>query len=129
MLRNPRHTMLALLPAMLLWAACATSGTTNKGTEANSAAGTALTVAINNDLSVPASVTVWLVGETGTAELLGTASPNGRESFPVHETIIPGTYVLRARTTAGRMYESEPFTLTRDMSSVSWDLQMNTLQT
>ncbi len=127
MLRNTRRTLLAILPIVLLWAGCATSGTMNEGAENNEQAGAGLTVAVNNDLTVPSSVTVWLVQENGSAQLLGTASPNDKATFPVRQSIIPGIYILRARTTGGQVYESNPFNLTSGMDTVSWDLQLNTL--
>ena len=113
--------VLALLAVTFL-AACASAGGGMEGTADTGP--TAVTVVVNNNLTIPTSLTVSLVPENGVRRVLGSVSPNGNASLGVRGAITGGRYRLLARTTNGNDLVSDPFSL-GDGAQVTWNVQSN----
>lgn len=115
-----RHFRLSLYAmAVALLSACASGGMGQ-----TDAGPTAATVVVNNNLTIPTSLTVSLVSEGGSRRLLGNVNPGGNGTLSVSGTLGPGRYRLLARTTGGTELVSDPFNLSEG-EQVTWDLQSN----
>jgi hypothetical protein len=101
-------------------AACASSGTSG-GEGAGGASGDAVTVRIVNDLVPPATITVWMVPETGARRRLGTVTPNGEETLSFAPGIRSMEHRLVAEATGGSDRTSNPFTLT-GVAGLRWNV-------
>lgn len=110
---------MALLAVVVL-SACASSGRMGEG----DAGPTAATVVVNNNLTVPTSLTVHLVPENGVRRLLGNVTPGETQRLTVSGALAGGRYRLLARTTGGADLVSDPFSLSEG-ETVTWDLQSN----
>lgn len=115
-----RHS-LAVLAAVLL-AACASTGQAG-GAAADDGPATA-TVVVNNNLTIPAPLSVYLVPEAGVRRLLGNVSPGEASPMAVTGALAPGRYRLLARTNGGADRVSDPFALSEG-ERVTWNLQSN----
>ncbi|HEX6533308.1 MAG TPA: hypothetical protein VF041_01855 [Gemmatimonadaceae bacterium] len=122
---SPRrlHTpvLRALLPLLLL-AACAKpkrTVVTNPSAE--------VVVAVTNDQSPPAAVSVYMLSEDGSRRLLGTVPPASNRTFRYAPVSNTGQFRLVAQTAGESDIASQPFTLART-SAVSWSLRNNIIQ-
>lgn len=119
-----RFSLFAMaLLAVTVLSACASGGGMGQG----DAGPTAATVMVNNNLTVPTSLTVHLVPENGVRRLLGNVSPGGTEQLSVRGALAAGRYRLLARTTGGNDLVSDPFSLSEG-ETVTWDLQSNIIR-
>ena len=114
-----RSALASLLLVMVSLPACAT-GARASG-EANDIA---ITVRVNNNLTVPGEVSVFIVNELGSSRLLGSVPAGGSRSFDYTPSASSGRYHLRARGTAGGELESNVFTATAQETAV-WALNSN----
>jgi hypothetical protein len=86
-------------------------------------------VQIENDAVPPTALVVWIVPRTGPREMLGTVDPGTNRTFGVEARLAPDRYRLVAETTAGAEIVSRPFTVTDDVSGLTWDLGVNSVTT
>ena len=122
MLRIRSSLALLAMLAVTFVAACASAGGGMEGTA--DAGPTAATVVVNNNLTIPTSLTVSLVPEGGVRRVLGSVSPNGNSSLRVRGALTGGRYRLLARTTGGADLLSDPFSL-GDGEQETWNVQSN----
>ena len=116
-----RFSLLAMaLVAVTVLSACASGGGMGQGDTGPTAA----TVLVNNNLTVPTSLTVYLVPESGVRRLLGNVTPGESQRLAVRGALPAGRHRLMARTTSGTDLLSDPFSMS-DGETVTWDLQSN----
>jgi hypothetical protein len=115
-----RSALASLLLVMVSLSACATGA---RGSGEASADGQ-ITVRVNNNLTVPAEVTVFIVNELGSSRLLGSVPSNGSRSFQYSPTASSGRYHLVARGTGGAEITSNVFTAGGTETAV-WALNSN----
>jgi hypothetical protein len=115
----PRFRLSLYAMAVALLSACASGGMGR-----TDAGPTAAVVVVNNNLTIPTSLTVSLVSESGGRRLLGNVNPGGNGTLPVTGSLPPGRHRLLARTTGGTELVSDPFTVSEG-EQVTWDLQSN----
>lgn len=120
--RLARHAVTVC--AVLLAAGCASSGSTAEGTDAVDP--NAVAVTVNNDLVPPASITVWMVPETGSRRRLGTISPNGQDTFSFSPTSA-GEYRILAEHVGGGSTTSNPVVL-NGVRTLTWSLSNSVVQ-
>jgi uncharacterized lipoprotein YajG len=84
-------------------------------------------VQVTNNFSPPDQVTVFIVNQTGSRQVLGSVSPGQKKSFPYQPTSAVDKFSLVAQATQGGKMTSQIFTLV-NAESVVWDLRSNTLQ-
>lgn len=89
--------------------------------------GHAVSIRVENDLTPPSDVTVWLRTGAGASVLLGGAPPGGRRAFEFRERLLSGNFQLIATTGDGRTIRSRQFTLFPG-SAVRWRMQRNMLE-
>ena len=106
-------TLVVLVASMLIGCGTAARG---------GAAGEAILVEVNNNLIPPTVVSVYIVSETGSRRLLGTARPGAETTLRYTGIPAGGNFRLVARTTGGGDLPSTPFSLVRG-GTVSWDLR------
>lgn len=104
---------------ILVLGACATAG--GAGGEE-----TVVDIEVENTLSPPVSVTIWIVPELDPRELLGTVGPGEAEAFS-YTAGAAGRYRLVAETTAGGDLLSRRFAIPGDVETVSWNMSTNTV--
>lgn len=113
--------------AMALMVVAVLSACASGGMGQGDAGPAAASVVVNNNLTVPTSLTIHLVPESGVRRLLGSVSPGGTEQLPVRGALVAGRYRLLARTTGGTDLVSDPFTITEG-ETVTWDLRSNMIR-
>jgi hypothetical protein len=86
-----------------------------------------IVVAVTNDQSPPAAVSVFMETESGTRRLLGTVPPASNRHFRYAPVSNTGQFRLIAQTAGERDVASQPFTLSRT-SALSWSLRNNVIQ-
>ncbi|HET6762059.1 MAG TPA: hypothetical protein VFH27_00270 [Longimicrobiaceae bacterium] len=116
-----RSALASLLLVMVSLSACAT-GARASG-EANDIA---FTVRVNNNLTVPDEVSVFIVNELGNSRLLGSVPATRSRTFRYSPSAPGGSYHLRARGTAGGEQQSDLFTVATHETAV-WTLDSNTV--
>ena len=116
--RRSLFPTLALLLTVGLWG-CASGGLEDPmgGGEGD---GT-VSVQIDNDLVPPASVTVYIVPETGSRRRLGPINPGGQGTFSFNPGIRTSDFRLLANVNGQRDVASNPFSLT-GASAIRWSL-------
>ncbi len=118
----PVRRAIAAVPALiliLLVGACAPNGVdTDVDPEAEAA------IQVNNDLIPSTVVTVWIIPDVGSRQMLGTVSPGDSETLRFDAGATTREYRLRARTTAGAEIVSTPFSLAAGQA-VEWNLNSN----
>jgi len=83
---------------------------------------------LTNDLTPPADVSVYAVGQGGVRQLLGDLPPNSHKVFRLNSSIHPGTtYHIVAERNGGRPVISQPITATSQDLMIDWDLQGNSM--
>jgi len=108
-----------VLVLILLAGACAPNGIdTDVDPEAEAA------IQVNNDLTPSTVVTVWIIPDVGSRQMLGTVTPGDRETLRFDAGTATREYRLRARTTAGAEIISTPFSLAAGRA-VQWNLNSN----
>lgn len=104
---------------LLLVAGCAGKGVSGPQIQ--------LPVRVNNNLIPPATVTVYLVPQSGIEHNLGTLVGSGQHTLIYRGLPLSGTYMLVARADTRGM-QSNPIVLDHNVSSINWDLRRNYLQ-
>lgn len=122
-IRRPRLAMLLL--ALLAAAGCASGSGGWRGADTDVVEEGAVAVTVNNNLVPPATLTIYIVSDTGTRRRLGAVSPSRTETFSFESSIATATYRLVAEVDAGRDIASNPFTLTNTTAGLTWNLQAN----
>ena len=85
-------------------------------------------IQIANNYSPPDQVTVYIVNQTGSRQVLGSVSPGQKKSFPYQPTNAVDKFSLVAQPTQkSAVMTSNVFTLV-NAETVIWDLRSNTLQ-
>lgn len=107
---------LRILPAMLLVLLVAACAGGRRGTAE------AATVVVDNNLVVPTTLSVFIVSEAGTRDLIGTVAPGNTATLTFRSPAILGSYRLLARTTAGNDIVSNTFALSGG-ERVDWNLR------
>lgn len=121
-MRNSRLFRSTLLAASLIaLSSCASSGTTGGDDAAAVVSGDAVAVRVSNDLVPPATITVWMVPETGGRRRLGTVTPNGQETFSFSPGVRSMEHRLLAEVTGGAEHQSNPFDLVA-ATAVRWSV-------
>ena len=83
---------------------------------------------LSNDLTPPADVTVYAIGQGGLRLLLGDLPPNGHKVLRLPGAIQPGTtYHIVAERNGGRAVVSQPITASNDDMMIDLDLQTNSM--
>lgn len=116
-----------LVAALLVVAACA-SGSGESGETTQAGARGDVAIDVNNDLIPPASITVFIVPETGSRRRLGSVGPGGRETFSYLPAVASMDHRLVAEVPGQRNSQTIPFTLS-GVSGVSWDVSNTTVRT
>lgn len=117
------RSLLFLLLAPAVISGCATGGEAAPMAEA--AAG--VTVEVENTVVPPTSLVVYMVPSTGTRQMLGTVDPNSSQTFRFSAAATPERYRLVGETTAGTDLVSREFTVTGDITGLTWDVELNTV--
>lgn len=115
----PRLRRCMAVLAVALLSACASGGMGEGDARPSSA-----TILVNNNLAIPAVLTVHLVPERGGRRLLGNVSPGASTTLSVPGSLTGGRYRLMATLTSGADLVSDPFTLSEG-ERVTWNLQSN----
>lgn len=110
---------------VLLWAVFALGCASSPSKEA--AEGHAVSIRVENDLTPPSDVTIWLRTGSGTSVVLGGAPPGGTRAFEFRERLLSGSFQLVATTGDGRTVRSRQFTLFPG-SAVRWRMQRNMVE-
>lgn len=109
-----------LVGSCLAFAACASSGA--GGMDESEPAGDGITIEVNNDLVPPASITVFIVPETGSRRRLGSVAPGGRESFNYTPMAVGLDHRLVAEVGGGSDAQTNPFILGSAVTRVQWNV-------
>lgn len=120
--RGAAGSAIALVAAMLM-GACATG---RARTDDEHSARTI--IHLTNDLTPPADVTIYAVGQHGVRQLLGDLPPNAHKVFHLSTAISPGTtYHIVAERNGSRPVVSQPITASNQDLMIDWDLQANSM--
>lgn len=111
-----------LLVPLLLAAACARS---KRPPDVNPSA--EVLVAVTNDQSPPAEVTVFIASEGGSRQLLGTVPPTATRTFRYRPVSNTARFELIARVAGEGSIDSQPFTLS-GTPAIAWSLRNNVVQ-
>lgn len=118
-IRTGAMPSLALLAAFALAVgACATTGGSGERHTVN--------VHVENTLSPPATLTIWMVPELDTRQVLGAVAPGGEQAFS-YTAGVAGRYQLLAETSGGPNVVSRRFSIPGDTETVRWNLSTNTV--
>jgi hypothetical protein len=96
--------------------ACAPGTTGNGGGESS---GDGIPVVIENDISPPSSITVFIVPETGNRQRLGSMQGNSRQTFSYSPRVRDLEYFLLAEVVGGSNVRSNQFNLT-GVTQIEW---------
>lgn len=104
---NPVRLALVVATSIGLTACASTAG----GDEPAAGGAGAVAFAVDNDVSPPSSITVYLVPESGGRQRLGTVNANGRQTFS-HSPFSPSMqFYLLAEVVGESDVRSESFNL------------------
>jgi hypothetical protein len=92
----------------------------------HSSPGETVTLEIDNNLVVPAPVTVYAYSDVGSRQLVGSILPDRQAVLRFHAGHIMGSYRFVAVVTRGAQLVSTPVSLNGG-ETVSWDLRNNLL--
>lgn len=115
---------LLLVPAFLAVGSCSTA---RPGPESSGSDAAEVEFAVRNDIVVPTSVSVFVVTEDGSEQLLGQVPAGTSRVLRFRPRFHSLEHRLRAETETGREIASTPFTLV-GVSRVSWRLRTNRLE-
>ncbi|MGH7623597.1 MAG: hypothetical protein ACREMU_14740 [Gemmatimonadaceae bacterium] len=120
--RAAAGSAIALVIALVV-GACAT-GHAHKGDDHQART----VIHLTNDLTPPADVTIYAIGQGGLRRLLGDLPPNAHKVFHLGTAISPGTtYHIVAERNGGRPVVSQPITASTQDVMIDWDLQANSM--
>jgi hypothetical protein len=110
--------------AMILVAgACAsTSGGGQAGAAGERQRG--VSIEIENTGTLSGDLTVYVVGSSGTRQLLGSVAPNRNATLQYRGPMVGGQYRLLARPNGGRDILSNPFNF-GGATTIRWNIQSN----
>jgi hypothetical protein len=115
--------MMAAVAVLALLAACS-----KKQPEVAASLSPKVMIQIANNFTPPDQVTVYIVNQTGSRQVLGSVSPGQKKSFPYQPTNAVDKFSLVAQPTQrAPSMTSNLFTLV-NAETVMWDLRSNTLQ-
>ena len=86
-------------------------------------------VVVDNNLSIPTPLTIYVVSDIGARQLVGTVSPGRRAALHFRAATITGNYRLVARVssqTRGDYLTSNSVALTGG-ETVTWEIRNNTV--
>jgi hypothetical protein len=81
-------------------------------------------ISIDNNLIPPASLTIYLVPQSGIERNLGTVVGSGHHVLHYRGLPLSGTYQLYARAD-NRAMASNPIVLDENVTAIDWDLRRN----
>ena len=117
--RGPAAAALVLLLLAPI-GGCATGSSAGDGS-------TSAAVEVQNDLIPPASLTIYLVPESGVRHILGDVGPSQTRVLNIRDPL-PGQHRFMARTTSGSEIVSNPFAVSAS-DTLRWDLSSNIVTT
>ena len=86
-----------------------------------------VTLEVVNNFSPPVQVTVFIVGQYGGRQVLGTLSPGRKGSFTYRPTNATDKFSFLAQSSSGRAISTQLFSLI-NVESVSWDMDVNLIK-
>jgi hypothetical protein len=118
-MRRVRFLSIALLVlALPLLGACSLLG--------RGSPGETVTLEINNNLAVPAALSVYAYSDVGSRQLIGSVSPDRQAVLRFHAAHITGNYRFVAVVRRGSQLVSNPVSLNGG-ETVTWELRNNVL--
>ncbi|HEX8242884.1 MAG TPA: hypothetical protein VF541_05300 [Longimicrobium sp.] len=88
--------------------------------------GETVTLEINNNLAIPAALTVYAYSDVGSRQLIGSVSPDRQAVLRFHAGNITGSYRFVAVVRRGSQLVSNPVSLNGG-ETVTWELRNNVL--
>jgi hypothetical protein len=116
--------MIAKMFVLALTAGGCATGAARGGAMEGERGGGGLVVEVDNTLVPTTELTVYLVSESGSRALVGSAPPNRSTTLRVRNPSVGGEYRLLARFATGRQLLSNPFLLSEG-DAVRWNLPAN----
>ena len=116
-----RRALLLLALALPLLSGCSLFRHATKGEVVD--------VEVNNDLSVPTHITVYVVTDVGSRQMIGTVSPGRTARLSYRAGVITGNYRLAATVasqTQGDYLVSNAVALTGG-ETITWEIRNNVL--
>ncbi|HSU17195.1 hypothetical protein [Longimicrobium sp.] len=113
-----RARFLSALPAVAVLGACSLFG--------RGVPGETVTLEINNNLALPAPVTVYAYSDVGSRQLVGSLVPDKQAVLRFHSAHITGSYRFVAVVRRGAQLVSNSVSLTGG-ETVTWELRNNVL--
>lgn len=128
-MRKPKLVRSAVVVAAALGCtACATSGTGgDTGDPAQQGGGDAVALAVDNDVVPPASVTVYVVPESGGRQRLGVVNASASQTFNYRPPSPSMQFYLSGEVVGGSDVRSDDFNLV-DASRVEWSVSRRQVQ-
>ena len=128
-MRHARQILAAalILAAAPLFGGCAANANANAGASVGGSSRNTeeVSITVENDLTTPLPVTVFVVGP-GARSPLGTVGASSTRGLTYRSGAITGSYRLVAQTSGGAEVISQPITLTGG-ESLTWNLRANTI--
>jgi hypothetical protein len=117
---DPRS--LLALALILVAGACASGSGGQAGAAGERGRGVAIT--IENTGTLSSDLTVYVVGVSGSRQLLGSVAPNRNVTLEYRGPMAGGQYRLLGRPNGGRDIQSNPFSFT-GANVIRWNIQSN----
>jgi len=118
---DPRFLLVFVM--ILVAGACAsTSGGGQAGAAGEGRRG--VSIEIENTGTLSGDLTVYVVGSSGTRQLLGSVAPNRNATLEYRGPMVGGQYRLLARPNGGRDILSNPFNF-GGATTIRWNIQSN----
>ena len=118
---DPRF-LLAFAMILLAGACASASGGGQAGAAGEEPRGVAIVVENTGTLS--SDLTVYVVGASGTRQLLGSVAPNRNATLQYRGPMVGGQYRLLGRPNGGRDILSNPFNF-GGATTIRWNIQSN----
>jgi hypothetical protein len=118
---DPRF-LLAFAMILVAGACASASGGGQAGAAGESQPG--VSIMIENTGTLSSDLTVYVVGSSGTRQLLGSVAPNRNATLQYRGPMVGGQYRLLGRPNGGRDILSNPFNF-GGATTIRWNIQSN----
>lgn len=113
-----------LLALALILVAGACASTTGGQAGAAGEGQRSVSIVIENTGTLSSDLTVYVVGASGTRQLLGSVAPNRNATLQYRGPMVGGQYRLLGRPNGGRDILSNPFNF-GGATTIRWNIQSN----
>ncbi len=113
-----------LLAFALILVAGACASTSGGQAAAAGEAQRGVTIVVENTGTLSSDLTVYVVGASGTRQLLGSVAPNRNATLQYRGPMVGGQYRLLGRPNGGRDILSNPFNFA-GATTIRWNIQSN----